>query len=90
MRTWLLYTALRLGIFGLTFGLLFALGLDWWVAAIAAAIIGFCISYLTLGPLRMRVAEALAAARANPRKSADDNAEDEAAIASEGDRRSEP
>ena len=87
MRTWLVYTALRLAIFAAAFGLLYVLGVTWWLAAILAAVIGFCISYLALRPLRMRVAEALANARANPKASADDAAED--AAASEGDRRGE-
>lgn len=88
MPIWLVYTALRLAIFGVPFALLLLLGLEWWLAAIAAAIIGLCVSYLALGGLRARVAESLAAARATPRESADDAAED-AAIASERDRRSE-
>jgi hypothetical protein len=79
------YTALRLMIFGAAFGLLYAIGLEWWLAGVVAAVIGLCISYLTLRPLQMRVAESLAAARANPRVSSDD----EDAVASEDDRRGE-
>jgi hypothetical protein len=89
MPSWLVYTGLRLAIFGGTFALLYLLGIEWWIAAVAAAIIGLCVSYLALGGLRARVAESLAAARAKPRSSPDDDAEDAAddATASERDRR---
>jgi hypothetical protein len=91
MPIWLVYTGLRLAIFAATFALLYLLGIEWWIAAVAAAIIGLCVSYLAFGRLRARVAESLAAAREKPRSSPDDVAEDAAddVLASERDRRGE-
>ena len=77
MRDWLTYTALRVLAFAVPFGILYALGLEWWVSALIAAVIGFCVSYVLLRPQRDRVALQIVAARAGsatPR--ADEDAED--------------
>ena len=77
MRAWLLFTAVRLLAFVAPFVLLYALGVDWWIAAIGAAVIGFCVSYIFLAPLRNRAALQLAEARAKgPKQSSDELAED--------------
>ncbi len=75
MRSWVLYSLARLGLFAGVLALLLLLGIEWWIAAIVAAIIALCVSYIFLGGLRTRAAEQLAAARA-PRPTADDEAED--------------
>jgi hypothetical protein len=84
MPTWLLYTLIRVGIFGGVFALLFLLGVDWLLAAIAAALIGFCVSYIFFRPLRTRVATDLAATRTSTRVPDDESAEDR--VDSERDR----
>jgi hypothetical protein len=76
VRALLLFTALRVLAFAAPFGILFALGLEWWAAALIAAVIGFCVSYIFLRPLRDRVALQLAEARSTPKVSADEAAED--------------
>jgi hypothetical protein len=77
VRAWLLFTAVRLLAFVAPFALLYALGVDWWIAAIGAAVIGFCVSYIFLAPLRNRAAVQLAEARAKgPKPSPDEAAED--------------
>jgi hypothetical protein len=77
VRAWLLFTAVRLLAFVVPFAVLFALEVPWWVAAIGAAVIGFCVSYIFFAPLRERAALQLAEARAKGRKpSADEAAED--------------
>ena len=77
MRAWLLFTAVRLLAFVAPFALLYALGVDWWIAALGAAVIGFCVSYIFLAPLRDRAALQLAEARAKAAKpGADEAAED--------------
>lgn len=77
MRAVLLFTALRVLVFAVPFGILYALGLEWWLAALIAAVVGFCVSYIFLRPLRDRVATQLAAARtAAPKPTADEEAED--------------
>lgn len=77
MRAVLLFSAVRVLVFAIPFAILFALGLEWWIAALIAAVVGFCVSYIFLRPLRERVALQLAEARsAAPRASSDDEAED--------------
>ena len=77
MRDWLLYSALRVLAFAVPFGILYAIGFEWWIAALVGATLGVCLSYIVLRPLRDRVATHIAEARAGaaePR--ADENAED--------------
>lgn len=76
MRAVLLFTLVRILAFAVPFAILFALGLEWWVAALIAAVVGFCVSYIFLRPLRDRVALQLAAARSTAKPSADETAED--------------
>lgn len=77
MRTWLLFTALRLLAFVIPFVILYALGVEWWIAALGATVVGFCVSYIFLAPLRDRAALQLAEARAKGAKpGTDEEAED--------------
>lgn len=77
MRAWLLFSAVRVLVFAVPFAILFALGIDWWIAALIAAVVGFCVSYIFLRGLRDRVALQLAEARNTaPKRSADEEAED--------------
>jgi len=74
----LTYTVARILVFAVPFAVLLLIGLEWWIAAIVAAIVGFCLSYLALRPLRDRVALQLATARSAPAaRSADEIAEDD-------------
>ena len=77
MRDWLLYTALRVLAFAIPFGILYAIGLDWWISALIAAVVGFCVSYIFLRQQRDRVAMRIVEARAGSEKPrADEDAED--------------
>ncbi len=76
MRPWIAYTLLRVGLFAVFFAALFLLGLEWWLAAIIAALLGFCVAYIFFRPLRERVAADLAAARANTDPRPDEIVED--------------
>ena len=53
----MLYSLLRVGIFAAAFAVLLLIGAAPWLAAIIAAIIGFCVSYLFLREARDKVAE---------------------------------
>ncbi len=64
MPAWIPYTLLRLALFGGTFALLMVLGLDYWWAAIAAAVVGLTVSYIFFPTLRNRVSTELAESRA--------------------------
>lgn len=76
VRAWVLYSIVRVLVFAVPFGILFAIGLDWWIAALVAAAIGFCLSYIFLRDLRAGVTTRLASrgTRLTPR--ADEEAED--------------
>lgn len=77
VRAWVLYTIARILVFALPFGVLYAIGFDWWIAALIAAAIGFCLSYILLRGLREGVTTQLAAGkseRLTPRR--DEEAED--------------
>ena len=77
MRDWLIYTVLRVLAFAVPFGILYALRLEWWVAALVAAVVGFCLSYVLLRSQRDRVALRIAEVRAgSPRPNDDEHAED--------------
>ncbi|WP_309710616.1 DUF4229 domain-containing protein [Pseudolysinimonas sp.] len=79
MRAWLLFSALRVLVFAVPFAILYALGLEWWLAALIAAVVGFCLSYIFLRPLRDRVASQLAEARSAAPKPTDDEAAEDTA-----------
>lgn len=70
MRAWILYSALRLGLFAVLFGILYALTVAafpataWVIAAVGGALLALCLSYIFLGSLRQRVARELVQARA--------------------------
>ena len=74
MRAWILYSAVRIGVFLVLFGLLYALTASigfnpaWLISALAAAVLAFCISYIFFRPLRERVALDVVAARAGTTK----------------------
>ncbi len=76
VRAWILYSALRVGLFAVLFVVLHALtaaiwpGTAWVVAALAAAVLAFCISYIFFKPLRERVALSVADARVSTGKPA--------------------
>ncbi|MGB3909884.1 MAG: DUF4229 domain-containing protein [Pseudolysinimonas sp.] len=76
MRTVLLFSALRVLVFAIPFGILLAIGLEWWAAALIAAVVGFCVSYIFLRPLRDKVALQLVEARTPKPASGDEAAED--------------
>jgi uncharacterized membrane protein len=77
MRPWIAYSLLRVGLFTVFFAVLFLLGLEWWLAAIIAAALGFCVAYIFFRRLRERVAVDLAASRANTDRRPDEVVEDE-------------
>jgi membrane protein implicated in regulation of membrane protease activity len=76
MRPWIAYTLVRVGLFAAFFGVLFLVGLPWWLAAVVAAALGFCVAYIFFRPLRERVASDLAAARATTDRRPDEVVED--------------
>ena len=59
----MLYSLLRVGIFAVAFALLLLVGFVPWLAAIVAAVIGLCVSYLFLGRTREAMSHELYTSR---------------------------
>lgn len=76
MPAWLQYTLIRLGIFAVVFALLLLLDIQWFVAALIAAVVGFCVGYIFFRDLRLRMAAELANARSRRTVDPDADAED--------------
>jgi hypothetical protein len=74
VKPWLIYSIVRVAIFGAVLGVLLALGIVGWLAAIIAAIVGLCVSYLFFGGLRAKVAQGVADRQSGKTKA---NADDE-------------
>jgi hypothetical protein len=55
VKPWLLYSVIRVGLFAAVLALLLLAGIEGWLAALIAAIIGLCVSYLFLGRQREAV-----------------------------------
>ncbi len=60
---WLTYSALRVLMFAVPLAVLLLLGLKVWIAAVLAALIGVCLSYLFLRSSRSALSRDLYAAR---------------------------
>lgn len=86
MKPWLQYSIVRLLIFAVALGVLMLVGVEWWLAAILAAVIGLCVSYIFFGKLRDTVTRDLAARRAAPPEDSDADVED-AQVDASGDTR---
>jgi hypothetical protein len=88
VRAWVTYSLLRVGLFVGLFVAMLLLGVVYWIAAIAAALIALCISYIFFARLRGRVADELAARRSSSiepsQLGSDEDVED--ALGSERDR----
>jgi hypothetical protein len=78
--SWITYTVLRLLVFAVPLVVLLLLGVVWWLAVIAAALIGLCLSYIFLSRPRNAVSSDLYAVRHRdkPARSEDDAVEDAA------------
>jgi hypothetical protein len=78
--SWITYTVLRLLVFAVPLVILLVLGVVWWLAVIAAALIGLCLSYIFLSRPRNAVSSDLYAVRHRdkPTRTEDDAAEDAA------------
>jgi len=79
VKPWVTYSIVRLGLFAIALAVLLLLGFDPLWAAVLAAVIGFCVSYIFFAKLRTQVASSLAERRAAPpEKHVDDAVEDDA------------
>ena len=76
---------LRLLLFAIPLAILLVLRIEWWIAVIAAALIGLCLSYIFLRKPRNAVSKDLydATHRDKPATTVDDDAEDAVVDATE-------
>ncbi|CAN5237075.1 hypothetical protein BH11ACT3_BH11ACT3_05560 [soil metagenome] len=77
VRPWIRYTLLRVGLFALIFVLLIVLGVEWWISALVATAVAFCVAYIFFRPLRQEFADELAESRAGRGRPADGKPTDE-------------
>ncbi len=96
---WLYYSVLRVLLFAVPLAILLSLGFWPWAAAVVAALLGLCLSYLLLGTARQKVASDLYKARhpdkeaTNPDSDIEDsalNAEEQRGAGAENDTAEEP
>ena len=82
---WLYYSVMRVLMFVVPLAILLSLGLWPWAAAVIAAMLGFCLSFLFLGRSRESVSRDLYQARHSCKEpvNADADVEDRAIIALE-------
>lgn len=74
MKPWVLYSLIRVGVFAVVFALLYLVAsLEWWIAALLAAAIGFCVAYLFFRPQRDELVRSI---RSRPANLSDEAAED--------------
>ena len=74
MKPWILYTLIRVGIFAACFALLYGVArIEPWLAALIAAAIGLCVSYIFFRPQRDEAVRSLAS---RPAATTDEAAED--------------
>ena len=82
---WLLFTVLRVLMFVVPFAVLLALGIEGWLAAVLAAIIGLCLSYIFLRTPRDSVARDLYQVRHREKEPVHPDAESEDAAVDRAD-----
>lgn len=87
MPPWVSYSLIRFGLFAIVFAGLLLIEVPWYIAAVVAAISGFCVAYIFFRPQRDAVARDLAARRQQEAvpPSSDEDAEDEPAAPAPAD-----
>ncbi len=76
-RPWILFTLIRVGIFAIALAVLLLIGVNPFISAAGAAIIGFCVSYIFLRKPRDEVAKSIVARRGVQDRDRDNEVENE-------------
>ncbi len=84
-RQWILYSLIRVGVFAAALALLVLVGVTFLIAAVAAAVIGFCVSYIFLRGPRNAVATSIHELRTKKDRDADNDVENDVLDRIEGD-----
>ena len=78
---WVYYSVLRVLMFAVPLGVLLSMQIKWWIAALVAALIGFCLSYIFLRKSRENMSRELYEARHRDKATvATDDASEDAAV----------
>lgn len=77
-RQWIIYSLIRVGVFAVALALLLVMQVNVYLAAIVAAVIGFCVSFIFLRRQREAVSTTLDLLRVNKVKDRDNDIENEA------------
>lgn len=77
MKPWVVYTAVRLGMFIVALVILLLVGTGWIMGAVFATGISLALSVLFLGGLRQKVADSIQRRVEKPEKDEDSTVEDE-------------
>lgn len=78
--TWLWFTLIRLAVFVVPLVVMLWLGVIPWLAAVLAAVIGLCISYIFFARSRNKLSQELYESRASKKKVNVDEAVEDAAV----------
>ena len=85
-RAWIVYTVIRLGVFAIALAGLLLLQVTPWIAAVGAAVIGLCVSYIFFRGPRDQVARDIYAKRHSEQRDADNDIENAALDRLEADK----
>jgi ABC-type siderophore export system fused ATPase/permease subunit len=77
-RQWIVFSLIRVGTFAAVLAILMTLGVNVFIAAIGAAVIGFCVSYIFLRKQREAVSSSIGHLRARKDRDTDNELENEA------------
>jgi hypothetical protein len=73
VKPWISYTLIRLGIIAAALTVLLLLGVEGWIAAIFAALIGLCVAYLFFRPQRDKLIQSVQKSTTSDDDSAEDS-----------------
>jgi heme O synthase-like polyprenyltransferase len=76
-RQWVVYSAIRVGIFAVALVVLLVVGVTGWIAAIVATVIGLCVSYIFFRPQRDAVAKSIVDIRSTKDRDVDNDLEND-------------
>lgn len=77
-RQWILYSLLRVGLFAVVLAVLLLVGVNPWLSAVIAAIIGLCVTYIFFRTPRDAVARSFYEFRTGEHRDLDAETEDDA------------
>lgn len=78
--TWLWFSLMRIAVFVFPLIVLLFLGMEPWIAALIAAIMGLCISYIFFAPTRNSLSQALYESRQAKKAAAKDEDTEDALV----------